>query len=84
MASTAELEAQIATTSAQFNELRIAGAPVDEVKKTLSELKKALAMAKGAAGVREKKETKEAGAAPAAGPEKKKERLLLKTAKVHL
>ncbi|KAF8200941.1 histidine-tRNA ligase [Pholiota molesta] len=81
MASTAELEAQIATTSAQFNELRLAGAPVDEVKKTLSELKKALAMAKGAAGVREKKETKEAGAAPAAGPEKKKERLLLKTAK---
>ncbi|KAF9483342.1 histidine-tRNA ligase [Pholiota conissans] len=82
MASTtdvAALEAQIATTTAQFNELRLAGAPLDEVKKTLSDLKKALAIAKGAAGAREKKEAKET--APVGGPEKKKERLLLKTAK---
>lgn len=84
------LEAEIATATARFNELRLAGAPIDEAKRELSDLKKALAMAKGAAGGREKKEQKEARVADAGkkdGKEalegdKKKERLLLKTAKV--
>lgn len=81
----AGLEAQIAMETARFNELRLSGGSLDEPKKTLSELKKALALAKNAG--KEKKEkaapaaTGEAGgsSAPAA---KKKERLLLKTAKV--
>ena len=81
----AGLEAQIATETARFNELRLGGGSLDESKKTLSELKKALALAKNAG--KEKKEK----AAPAANGEaggssapatKKKERLLLKTAKV--
>lgn len=84
-ADIAGLEAQIATETARFNELRRNGGLLDESKKTLSELKKALALAKNAG--KEKKEkaasaaTGEAGglSTPAA---KKKERLLLKTAKV--
>lgn len=81
----AGLEAQIATETARFNELRLSGGSLDEPKKILSELKKALALAKNAG--KEKKEkaapatSGQAGgsSAPAA---KKKERLLLKTAKV--
>lgn len=92
-ADLAALEAEIASVNARFNELRLAGAPTEEAKKTLSELKKALAMAKGAAGGREKKEKKEAAATEAGkkddketteGDKKKKERLLLKTAKARL
>ncbi|KAF5312806.1 hypothetical protein D9619_002354 [Psilocybe cf. subviscida] len=90
MASTdiVTLEAQIVAETAKFNELRLSGGSLDESKKILSELKKALAMAKGAG--KEKKEKKDGAAAAgtsggeakvAAGADKKKERLLLKTAK---
>ncbi|KAF5311942.1 hypothetical protein D9619_002358 [Psilocybe cf. subviscida] len=50
MASTdiASLETQIVGETVGFNELRLSGRSVHESKKTLSELKKALAMAKGA------------------------------------
>jgi len=83
-ADIAGLEAQIATETARFNELRLSGGSLNEPKKILSELKKALALAKNAGKEKEKAvpaATGEAGgsSAPAA---KKKERLLLKTAKV--
>ncbi|PPQ83242.1 hypothetical protein CVT26_014765, partial [Gymnopilus dilepis] len=88
------LEAQIAAETAKFNELRLKGLPLDEAKKTLSELKKTLALAKNAGKVKEKKEKpKEISVADGevkgeskegkgeGKEEKKKERLLLKTAK---
>jgi len=80
----AGLESQIATETARFNELRLSGGSLDESKKTLSELKKALALAKNAG--KEKKEKAAPAASGQAGSSapaaKKKERLLLKTAKV--
>ncbi|KAF8958318.1 histidyl-tRNA synthetase [Flammula alnicola] len=82
-----DLEAQITAETARFNELRLSGAPLDESRKTLSELKKTLAMASKAG--KENKEKKDGAAAAGAdadkakagAPQKKKERLLLKTAK---
>jgi hypothetical protein len=65
------LNEEIATQSALFNKLRLSNenpALLEEVKTKLGELKKELGKAKAAAG------TKDAG--------QKKERLLLKTAKV--
>ncbi len=85
------LEAEIASVKARLHELRLAGGPTEDAKKTLSELQKALGTARGAVSGREKKEKKEAGATEAGnkdnkevaeGDRKKKERLLLKTAKV--
>ncbi|CAA7270276.1 unnamed protein product [Cyclocybe aegerita] len=78
-----DLETEIAAQTARFNELRLAGQPLDGIKQTLSELKKTLALAKNAGG---EKKPKAAGADGEARPEsssqeKKKERLLLKTAK---
>jgi len=77
--SVSELEAEIATQTARFNELRLAKQPLDEAKQTLSELKKALALAKNAG--KPKEEKKKAEGEPE-GDKKKKERILLKTAKV--
>lgn len=81
-----ELEAEIVAQTAKFNELRLKGEPLDEIKKSLSDLKKKLALAKNAG--KEKKEkvagdkAKAEGSGAQQGQEKKKERLLLKTAKV--
>ncbi|TEB32572.1 histidine-tRNA ligase [Coprinellus micaceus] len=79
------LEQEIATQTTRFNELRLnpdksVATPeaLNEAKQKLAELKKALALAKNAGKEKVKKE----GGVPAAkGPEQKKERLLLKTAK---
>ncbi|KAF8899592.1 hypothetical protein CPB84DRAFT_1847615 [Gymnopilus junonius] len=84
----AALEAQIVEETAKFNELRLKGLPLDESKKTLSDLKKSLAMAKNAGKEKkpkpEKLEKVDGEPKPAeeqAKEGKKKERLLLKTAK---
>lgn len=84
------LEQEIAAQTARFNELRLnpdknVATPdaLNEAKQKLAELKKALALAKNA-GKEKLKEKKEGGAAGAKEAEKKKERLLLKTAKVSL
>ena len=74
----AALEAQIISQTALFNELRLSAKPVDEAKKTLSELKKRLALAKNAGKSKEKKGDEK----DALQEKKKKEPLLLKTAKV--
>ncbi|KAJ3547970.1 hypothetical protein NMY22_g1451 [Coprinellus aureogranulatus] len=79
------LEQEIAAQTARFNELRLnsdksVATPeaLSEAKQKLAELKKALALAKNAGKEKVKKE----GGAPATKEaEKKKERLLLKTAK---
>ena len=84
-----ELEAEIAAQTIIFHDLRAQGAPLDEakkqlsdLKKQLSDLKKALGLVKGSAG-KEKGEKGEETDQPQAGEQpKKKERLLLKTAKV--
>lgn len=71
MATAESLNAEIASTTTQLFDLRQQNADnslVEEAKKKLGELKKSLAMLKGASG------SKDTG--------KKKERLLLKTAKV--
>lgn len=71
MASPDSLEQEIAQQSALFNELRLKNAEAsvqDEAKKKLGDLKKSLALLKGSGG------SKDAG--------KKRERLMLKTAKV--
>ena len=81
--SVPELEAEIAAQTIIFNDLRAQGAPLDEAKKQLSDLKKALAVAKGAAGKEREKKPESSGQSQADGQPKKKERLLLKTAKVH-
>ncbi|KAF9055611.1 hypothetical protein BJ165DRAFT_1335893 [Panaeolus papilionaceus] len=73
-----DLEAQIVEQTALFNELRLKGEPFDEPKQKLARLKQELA------SLRPKKEKKKEGgeAAQEQGqPQKKKERLLLKTAK---
>lgn len=74
------LEGEIETQNALFNELRLSGsdpAGLEEVKKKLGELKKSLGQAKAKAA---------ADGATASGSKevagKKKERILLKTAKV--
>ncbi|KAH6910988.1 histidine-tRNA ligase [Coprinopsis sp. MPI-PUGE-AT-0042] len=78
------LEAEIAAQKALFNELRLnpdkssSSAALDDVKKRLSDLQRALGLAKSAG---KEKRPKDKDAAPAAAPDKKKERLLLKTAK---
>jgi len=77
IANIADLEAEITTQTAKFNELRLSGQPIDDVRKTLSELKKTLQLAKNAGKEREKKASGGDGAQL-----KKKELLLLKTAKV--
>ena len=81
--SVSELEADIATQKILFNDLRAQGAPLDEAKKQLGDLQKALALAKGAGKEKEKK-AEGSGQLQVDGPPKKKERLLLKTAKVNL
>jgi len=76
------LEAEIAAQTAIFNDLRLntdkssSSGSLDDVKKRLGDLKRALAMAKNAG-----KEKKPKDGAAAAQDAKKKERLLLKTAK---
>ncbi|KAF8167160.1 hypothetical protein B0H34DRAFT_680502 [Crassisporium funariophilum] len=77
--TTAELEAEVEAQKVVFNELRLQGAPSDEAKKLLGDLQKALALARSAGTKKEKKP--EGGLKPPAGEPKKKERLLLKTAK---
>lgn len=82
------LEAEIAVQTARFNDLRLntdktVATPeaLADAKKRLADLKKALGQAKAAG--KEKKPKAEGSAAPQpAQGEKKKERLLLKTAKV--
>ena len=81
-ADIAGLETQIATETARFNELRLSGGSLDESKKTLSELKKALALAKNAGKEKREKATPGEPRGSSAPAAKKKERLLLKTAKV--
>ncbi|EFI28773.1 histidine-tRNA ligase [Coprinopsis cinerea okayama7 len=97
MSSTAEipttpeaLEAEITSLTATFNDLRLnpdkassSGTSIDDVKKRLGELKKALALAKNAGKEKKPKDPNAAAAAPAPGgaQAQKKERLLLKTAK---
>jgi histidyl-tRNA synthetase len=71
MASAEAIDQQVTQQTVLFNELRLQNADpsvIDEAKKKLGELKKSLALMKGAGG------SKDAG--------KKRERLLLKTAKV--
>jgi histidyl-tRNA synthetase len=81
------LEAEIAAQTVVFNELRLTtdkstpSPALDDVKKRLGDLKRALALTKNAG---KEKKPKDKDAAPAAVPDKKKERLLLKTAKVRL
>ena len=82
------LEAEIAVQTARFNELRLnadksVATPeaLADAKKRLADLKKALGQAKSA-GKEKKPKAEGAAAAPAPQGEKKKERLLLKTAKV--
>ena len=81
--SVSELEAEIAAQKTIFNDLRAQGAPLDEAKKHLGDLQKALGLVKGAGKEKEKKA--EGNDQPqAGGTQKKKERLLLKTAKVNV
>ncbi|KAF6761494.1 histidine-tRNA ligase [Ephemerocybe angulata] len=79
------LEAEIAVQTTRFNELRLntdksVATPeaLNDAKKKLAELKKALGVAKAAGKERPKKDVAVAGEK---ADEKKKERLLLKTAK---
>jgi histidyl-tRNA synthetase len=74
-ADIAALEAEIVTQTVKFNELRLSGQPHDDAKKTLSDLKRRLALAKSAGKPKDK-----LGKGDAV-QEKKKEPLLLKTAK---
>lgn len=78
----AGLEAEIVAQTAIFNELRLKGAPLNESKKILSDLKKSLALAKNAGKEKKEKVEKVEGGAQQVQEKKKKERLLLKTAKV--
>ena len=79
--SVQELEADIAAQKAIFNDLRAQGAPLEEAKKQLGDLQKTLALVKGAGKEKEKK-ADGSGGQQVEGQSKKKERLLLKTAKV--
>jgi histidyl-tRNA synthetase len=80
--SVQELEADIATQKAIFNDLRAQGAPLEEARKQLGDLQKTLALVKGAGKEKEKKAEGSGGQHQVDGKPKKKERLLLKTAKV--
>ena len=80
--SVQELEAEIAAQKAIFNDLRAQGAPLEEAKKQLGDLQKTLALVKGAGKEKEKKAEGGGGQHQVDGQPKKKERLLLKTAKV--
>ncbi|KAJ7239759.1 hypothetical protein B0H12DRAFT_1204160 [Mycena haematopus] len=76
MASIESISEQITNQTAIFNQLRLQNAEpslIDEAKKKLGELKKTLALSKGS-------DTSKAAAAPT-DETKKRERLLLKTAK---
>jgi histidyl-tRNA synthetase len=77
MASIASISEQIANETALFNQLRLQNAEpsvLEEQKKKLGELKKSLALSKGP--------DPNAAAAGSKSAAKKRERLLLKTAKV--
>ena len=80
--SVQELEADIVAQKAIFNDLRAQGAPLEEAKKRLGDLQKTLALVKGAGKEKEKKSEGSGGQHQVDGQPKKKERLLLKTAKV--
>ena len=78
--SLSTLEQEMESQNALFNELRLSGtnpAGLEEVKKKLGELKKSLGQAKKAAAA---ENSAGSGTKDAAG--KKKDRILLKTAKV--
>ena len=77
-----ELEADIAAQKAIFNDLRAQGAPLEEAKKRLGDLQKTLALVKVAGREKEKKVEGSGDQHQVDGKPKKKERLLLKTAKV--
>jgi histidyl-tRNA synthetase len=77
MASIESIQEQITNQTALFNQLRLQNAEtsvIDEAKKKLGELKKSLALSKGS-------DSSAAAGVPKDGA-KKRERLLLKTAKV--
>lgn len=80
--SVQELEADIAAQKAIFNDLRAKGEPLEEAKKQLGDLQKTLALVKGAGKEKEKKAEGSGGQPQVEGQSKKKEKLLLKTAKV--
>ena len=80
--SVQDLEADIAAQKAIFNDLRAQGAPLEEAKKHLGDLQKTLALVKGAGKEKEKKTDGSGGQHQVDEQAKKKERLLLKTAKV--
>ena len=81
--SVQELEADIAAQKTVFNDLRAQGAPLEEAKKHLGDLQKTLGLVKGAGKEKENKAEGSGGQHQADGKPKKKERLLLKTAKVN-
>ena len=58
LADMAALEAEIVSQTAEFNQLRISNQPIDNVKKTLAELKKSLALAKNAGKPKDKEKKK--------------------------
>ncbi|PFH46653.1 hypothetical protein AMATHDRAFT_69300 [Amanita thiersii Skay4041] len=80
--STSSLEQEITAQTEAFNQLRLSGAPqnqVDQAKKALGELKKQLAIAKGAVGKERVKDKGKAQGIDKDGAEQG--RMLLKTAK---
>lgn len=76
----AALEADITSQTIKFNQLRLAGQPHDDVKQTLAHLKRNLALVKNAGKPRDKEKKREEK--DTLQETKKKEPLLLKTAKV--
>ena len=74
------LEAEIISQTAKFNELRLSGRPLDDVRNTLAELKKRLALVKNRGKPKDKE--KKGDQKDAVREMKKKDLLLLKTAKV--
>jgi len=80
--SVADLDAEIAAQTVIYKELKAQGAPLEEAREQLGDLKKALALVKGAGKEKEKKAGGSTGQPQSSGQPKKKERLLLKTAKV--
>ena len=72
------LEAEVVSQTAEFNKLRLSGQPYDHAKSTLAELKRRLALLKNIGKSKDRKgEEKDA-----LQEKKKKDPLLLKTAKV--
>jgi hypothetical protein len=80
--SVQELEADIAAQKSIFNDLRAQGAPLEDAKKQLGDLQRTLQLVKGAGKEKEKKAEGSGGQHQVNSQPKKKERLLLKTAKV--